>query len=374
MKKTYDVIIVGGGVIGCSIAFQLSKRHYQVLVVELGTIANKASSAAAGMLGAQNELEKDSPLFPLARNSRAMFPELADELQTLSNIDIEHIQSGILRVAQTEHEMAHLQSMATYQKEKGEVANWLDAKQVKEREPAISESVLGGLYMPDDGQVSPPLLSKAFAQSAAHLGADILEFTEVQNFICEQGSVSGVMTATDTFFAEKVIVAGGAWSKQILEKTGLSLDTYPVKGECFSVNTNHSVIQSSIFSTDAYIVPKAGGRLIIGATEKAHTFDESVHLDGLYQLMANAIDIMPALKGMKWEKAWAGIRPQTKSGFPYLGEHPTIKGLFVSTGHYRNGILLAPVTGVLMADLLEGDNFIHDVFRIERTSLKEVKI
>ncbi|WP_067727629.1 glycine oxidase ThiO [Oceanobacillus damuensis] len=374
MKKHYDVIIVGGGVIGSSIAFYLSKRNYHVLVVEKEALAQKASRAAAGMLGAQNEIGENSPLLPFALKSRAMFPALAEELQFLSNINIELIQSGIIKVAQSEEEAAHLRAIASFQERLGEKAEWLTTMQVKEREPELSEVVQGGLYLPNDGQVSAPLLSKALAQSAAALGADFLEYTEVQELIQENNRISGVRTGTDIHLADHVVIAGGAWSKQILERTGISLETYPVKGECFSVNTHKRIITSSIFSSGGYIVPKSGGRLIIGATEKPDTFDESVQLDGLYSLMTQAVNIIPALKNAKWEKAWAGIRPQTGDGLPYLGEHPHVAGLFVATGHYRNGILLAPVTGLLMADMIDGKAGDHP-FSINRIPyMKEANI
>ncbi|MGY0692733.1 glycine oxidase ThiO [Virgibacillus sp. FSP13] len=372
MKQPYDVIIVGGGVIGSSIAFQLSKRRYRVLVIEKDRTAKKASGAAAGMLGAQSELEENSPIFPIARKSRSMFPELADELKSLSGIDIELIQSGILKVAQTDEEITHLKSVAAFQQSMGEVAEWLTSVQVKEQEPALSDFALGGLFIPNDGQVNPPLFSKALAQSAAILGADFLEYTEVQDFVKENNRFVGVKTENDTFFADEIVVAGGAWSQQITEKAGLVLDTYPVKGECFSVRHYGRIVTSSIFLKNGYIVPKSGGRLIIGATQKPYSFDESVCLNGLSQLITNAMKVVPALKDAKWEKAWAGIRPQTGVGLPYMGKHPFIKGLSIATGHFRNGILLAPVTGLFMADLIEGKP-VDDTFRIDRISLKEVK-
>ncbi|MFC3040737.1 glycine oxidase ThiO [Virgibacillus xinjiangensis] len=373
MNKQYDSIVVGAGVIGCSIAFQLSKRGHRVLVVEKNEVGQKASSAAAGMLGAQNEIKDDSPLLAMAQKSRAMFPELAEELKDLSHMDIELIQSGILRVAHTEKEMAELEAAAAFQQAKGETAEFLNAAEVKEKEPEISSTALGGLYMPDDGQISPPLLCQALARSAAVLGAEFREHTEVTGLVKNHGSVSGIQTAMDTFHADSVIVAGGAWSRQIIEKTGLSLDAYPVKGECFSVRYDHPLVTSSIFSSSGYIVPKAGGRLIIGATENPGTFDESVQLESLHQMMHSAMEILPKLKDAKWEKAWAGIRPQTGDGLPYLGEHPSINGLFTATGHYRNGMLLAPITGVVMADQIEGKQT-DDRFRIDRLPYKEVRI
>ncbi|MFC2948364.1 glycine oxidase ThiO [Virgibacillus sediminis] len=373
MNKQYDSIVVGGGVIGCSIAFQLSKRGHRVLVVEKDRIGQKASSAAAGMLGAQNEIKEDSPLLSMAKESRAIFPELAEELRELSHIDIELIQSGILRVARSEREMAELEAAAAYQQAMGETAEYLDAVQVKEKEPEISSAVIGGLYMPNDGQISPPLLTEALARSAAVLGTEFMEYTEVVAFIEDDGKISGVQTGAGTFHADSVIVAGGAWSRQLIEKIGLSLDAHPVKGECFSVRHHSQLVTSSIFSSSGYIVPKAGGRLIIGATEQPGTFDESVQLESLHQMMDSAMEIIPRLKEAKWEKCWAGIRPQTGDGLPYLGEHPSISGLFLATGHYRNGMLLAPITGLWMADLVEGKKA-DDRFRVDRLPYKEVNI
>lgn len=365
MKQHYDTIIIGGGVIGSSIAFQLSKRNQRVLVVERDKLAGKASSAAAGMLGAQAEMEGDFPLSPIAKKSREMFPGLAGELKYYSGTDIELIQGGILKVAQTEEEALKLQSIGTVQRSLGEEAEWLSRTSVKKQEPALSENCSGGLFFPDDGQVNPKRLSNAFAHSAAVLGADFLEYTEVQNMVVENKRVVGVQTVLKTIFADDVVVAAGAWSNQILEKAGASLNTYPVKGECFSVWCNGQTVISSIFSTSCYIVPKAGGRLIIGATQKPNTFDETVQIESLSRLMSEAIQIIPALKKATWEKAWAGIRPQTGDDLPYIGRHPYLKGLSIATGHYRNGILLSPITGILAADLIEGKEG-YNLFRIGR--------
>ncbi|SFB25238.1 glycine oxidase [Lentibacillus halodurans] len=370
----YDVIIIGGGVIGSSIAFQLSKRQYHVLVIEKDEIGHKASRAAAGMLGAQNEMENNGPLSSLARQSRAMFPALATELKSLSGIDIELIQSGILRVARTEEETNQLKYAAERQQKSAENATWLSHEQLKEKEPSLSaNSVTGALYMPNDGQVNAQLFTQALAQSAAKLGADFLEYTDVQQFLFEKNRMTGVTTKNGTFLADTVITACGAWSSRLLEKTNLSLDLYPVKGECFSVYHNERLITSSIFSSSCYIVPKSGRRLIIGATQKAHSFDDSVLLGGVHELMTNAIHLVPKLKNAQWEKAWTGHRPQTGDGLPYMGEHPDINGLWIASGHFRNGILLAPITGLQMADYIEGKP-VNNTFRLQRLSQKEVNL
>ncbi|QKY69708.1 glycine oxidase ThiO [Lentibacillus sp. CBA3610] len=370
----YDVIIVGGGVIGNSIAFHLSKRHYHVLVIEKDTIGQKASGAAAGMLGAQNEVGADSPLSSLARQSRAMFPPLAEELKSLSGIDIELIHSGIIRLARTEEEAKQLKQAADRQQNSGEDAEWLSREQLKEKEPNLSaDSMAGALYMPYDGQVNARLLTKALAHSAVKLGADILEHTEVQDFLTENNRITGVRTTTGTILANSVVTAGGAWSRDLLKKTDLALDVYPVKGECFSVYHDEHLMTSSIFSPGCYVVPKSGGRFIIGATQKPDSLDDSVRLDGLHSLIKRAIGLISELRNAKWEKAWTGHRPQTKNGLPYMGEHPDINGLWVAAGHFRNGILLAPITGSLMADYIEGKP-VNDTFRLQQLSHKEVNL
>ncbi|EIM05726.1 glycine oxidase [Planococcus antarcticus DSM 14505] len=155
-------------------------------------------------------------------------------------------------------------------------------------------------------------------------------------------------------------------------ETGLQLKTYPVKGECFSVRTEASLLSSTIFTNDCYLVPKKGGRIIVGATVIPNTFNQQVTVEGVSLLMENAKKLVPPIAQAEWEGAWAGIRPQTADGLPYLGEHPGYRGLFIATGHFRNGILLAPITGEVMADLVEGKSPPIDIssFRVDRSIRK----
>lgn len=371
MRNHYDVIIVGGGVIGSSIAFYLSEQGKKVLILEKDKLASKASSAAAGMIGAQSELENNDALFQLACKSREMFPDLAEKLKSLSGIDIDFVTNGILKIAETDEDVSNLQSIISSHQEHGQEANWLSETGVSLLEPSLSKHIKGAMYIPNDGNVSAYSFSKALAVSAIELGTNVLEHTEVYDFIKEKNKVFGVKTMVGSFYATETIVAGGAWSEQLVNQMGVKLETYPVKGECFSIRTKANLIKNTIFSKNCYIVPKPGSRLLIGATESAHTFDESVSLQGISKLMNVAINFIPELKNATWEKAWAGIRPQTSDGLPYLGRHPLFQGLSIATGHYRNGILLAPITGLLMTELINGKN-IESIFRVGRNQVKEV--
>jgi glycine oxidase len=355
VEKHYDTIVVGGGIIGHSVAYSLLKRGQSVLVIEKGEINRKASSAAAGMLAAQAEVTEAGPLFDLAIKSRNMFPSLSEELMERAGIDIELIQNGMLTIAYNEERVEQLKQTVRLQQTLGEEAVWLGREEVLSAETNLSDQVFGAMFAPNDGQVSAYKLATGFARASEVLGGRILEFTDVFEFLIEQEKIQGVKTSQGEFYSEHVVVAGGAWSTYLLDQIGIDLGMYPVKGECLSVIARQDLITRTIFSDDCYIVPKRDGRLYIGATMVPHTFDEKVSVEGVSRLLGRAIDLLPTLKNADWERAWTGIRPQTNDGLPYLGKHPEILGLYVATGHYRNGILLSPITGEIIADMIEGN-------------------
>lgn len=373
MSDVYDAIVIGGGVNGGSVAYNLAKRGHKVLLLEKDRLAGKSSGAAAGMLAAQAELDGEGPLFQLARESRSKFIKLAAELKEISGIDIELINKGMLKIAMNEEENKVYKQIIATQQQNGEQADWLTGDDVRRKEPALDNVVTGAMYIEKDGQVEARQLTVGFLKSASILGVDIKEYVEVYSFLFSNGKVSGVVTNEGVFNSENVIVTGGAWSNKLLSPTGLQLETYPVKGECFSVLTHRPLLSSTIFSHGCYLVPKKGGRTIVGATVNPNTFNEKVTIAGISLLMENAKRLVPSIADAEWEEAWAGIRPQTADGLPYLGEHPEYKGLFVATGHFRNGILLSPVTGEIIADLVERKPTLVNVdpFRVDR-SVKEL--
>ena len=368
VKKTYDVVIVGGGVNGASIAYQLAKAGKKIVILEKDTLACQASNAAAGMLAAQAEIEQDGPFLQFALKSQAMFPAIAHELLEYSGIDIELINKGMLKIAETEEIATELKKQVAFQQNFNSEIQWLDTKELHEKEPNLSPSICGAMYIPNDGHVMPPKLSLAFAKAAAHFGAEIYEYTEALSFLFENGRVKGVKTTAGTFHSEQIVVATGAWAFELLKDSGLDFTVYPVKGECFSVKSEKPIINRTIFSEKrGYLVPKRNGEIYIGATMVEHTFDNRITAGGIYEILERALKIVPQIRDAPWERVWSGIRPQTGDGYPYIGEHPEWKGLFVAAGHFRNGILLSPLTGKLVVQLLDGkSDLLLSAFRLDR--------
>ncbi|TYR75129.1 glycine oxidase ThiO [Rossellomorea vietnamensis] len=375
MNKVYDVIVAGGGIIGSSIAYQQAKLGKKVLIIDRHSVGAEASSAAAGMLGAQAEIHENAAMLQLALKSRSMFPQLLQELEDWTGINAGLVNKGMIKIAQSSGEAAHLQKQVHYHAGWDPEVKWLSGKEMLQQEPALSTKLEGGMLIPNDGQVMAPQLSKAFAQGAAAHGADIIEFCEVENIMFKDQRVKGCETSQGKFSSDQLVITTGAWAGELLKKTGLSLPVSPVKGECFSVVPSHHIIQSTVFSEGGcYIVPKKDGRLIVGATTLVNRWDKDVSLKGVSSLSQKAIDLLPDIKYAKWEKAWAGIRPQTGDGLPYIGPHPAYEGLYIAAGHYRNGILLSPITGKMISDMIERkvpekEEALYQSFKVDRDSI-----
>ncbi|MBB5354425.1 glycine oxidase [Anoxybacillus mongoliensis] len=356
-----DVLIVGGGIIGSSIAFELAKRETSVVVIERGELAQEASSAAAGMLGAHSEFSADHPLIPLALASQAAFPTVIAELRELTNIEIGWNEAGMLKLATTMEEYEKLtEHYEFWRRVQLTHVRWLTVDEVAQIEPHV-QNEYGAMYTLDQ-QVDAKQLSLAFAHGAMAKGARFLPYTEVYDFIFERERVVGVKTTSGPIYAKQIVIACGAWTSMLAEKLRLSLHMYPVKGECVSVTTETPLLQTTVFAKNGcYIVPKANNRLVIGASAIAHSFAKTVQTCSVQQLLARAMQIVPAIAHSTFEKAWAGIRPQTKDGTPYIGAHPQYENVFVVTGHYRNGILLSAITGRIVSDMIERKEIPFDI-------------
>lgn len=352
--QTQDVIIIGGGVIGCSIAYHLAKKGADVVVLERDHIGAHASSAAAGMLGAQVEMAFPGPMIELCLRSRAMFPELGRDLYQWSGLDIELNTAGLLRVAWDRTEAEQLRDRARWQRELGGRAEWWETRSVREDEPEVGTGISGALFLPDDAQVSAPRLTLAFARAAQALGARLMEGCEVTGFLTEGDRVTGVETANGVFRAGTVVLAAGAWSGVMARRLGLHLPVFPVKGESLALRPNRQLLQKTLFAHGCYLVPKADGRIVVGATEREHDFSAGVSLGAIHQLAEEAVRLIPSLAQADLFTYWSSVRPGSGDGLPLMGPLAAVRGLYVASGHFRNGILLSPITGALMAELIAG--------------------
>lgn len=353
-SPSFDVVVVGGGVIGCSVAYFAARRGASVALFEAESIASGASGAAAGMLNAQAESHSPGPMLDLMLESRRMHKTFSDELREETGLDPEYVWAGTLRVATDEAFAEKLESTYEWQRREGLSAVWLDADEARELEPSLSPDILAGLYFPDEGQVNSPRLVNALALAAAKMGAEIFEGAPVSGFLTDGERVVGVRSVLGDFHAGAVVLAGGSASGILAANLGVEVPVFPVKGEILSVEARRAPISANIWSDACYLVPKRDGRVVIGATEENDVHDRRPTLGGVAKLSGAAAKLVPEVGGLPFRSAWGGLRPGTPDGAPILGVAEGWGNLFIATGHYRNGVLLAPITGEIISALALG--------------------
>ncbi|WP_270573200.1 glycine oxidase ThiO [Bacillus glycinifermentans] len=347
MKKRYETIVIGGGIIGVSIAYHLAKAGKQTAVFESGEVGKKASRAAAGMLGAHAECDKPGTFFEFARASQTAYKRLTAELKSVSGIDIRRHDGGILKLAFTESDRARLMEMAAL-----DSAEWLTPQEVYEKEPHAAKGILGANFIRDDVHVEPISVCRAFAKGAKLFGADIFEYAPVFSIEAAAGGGVRIQTASGAAEADHAVIASGVWSGVFFQQLGLNKRFYPVKGECLSVWNDSIPLMRTLYHDHCYIVPRHSGKLVIGATMKAGDWNEQPDVDGIEAVMKKAKTMLPRIGGLKIDRCWAGLRPETEDGNPYIGRHPENDSILFAAGHFRNGILLAPATGEMITDMI----------------------
>jgi len=351
-----EVAVVGGGAIGCSVAYHAARRGARVILLEAEQLGSGSSGALAGMLSGQGELEPPGPLLRLMLLGRERHREISEELQDLTGIDPGYVWEGALRTAVDEASSELLAEAHALQREEGLRAEWLTGDEARELEPTLSREVVAGLYLPDDGQVNPPQLVQALARGAALHGAEIREATRVTGFIVRGGRVEGVGTSRGEVPAGTVVLAGGAFSDLLSGQLGVSLPLFPVKGQMLITNMWPSPIRANVWdAANFYVVPKRDGRVIVGATEEPGVYDRRVTLGGVAELSRAATSLVPALSEALFAGSWGGLRPATSTGRPVLGPVEGWEGLLLATGHFRNGVLLSVITGEIISALALGE-------------------
>ena len=351
-KGSADVVIVGGGVIGLTIARALALRGVRdVCLVERGNLGTEASWAAAGMLLPQVEADSQDAFFELACKSRDLYPAFAAALREETGIDVELDTTGTLYLALTEHDHEEIEKRYEWQTRAGLAVERLSPAEARELEPCISESTLGALRFPKDIQVENRRLLSALANSVKKLGVTITTQTSVAAVLLEGNRVHGVQTARGTISSATVVIAAGSWSSFIEPRPPIPT-IEPVRGQMVCLEAKPQLTRHVIYSPRGYLVPRQDGRLLAGSTSEHAGFAKCVTAGGIASVLRNALEISPAIADLPLADTWAGLRPHAPDGLPVLGPCGEIDGLFCATGHYRNGILLAPLTGELISEAI----------------------
>jgi glycine oxidase len=355
-----DVVVVGGGVVGCAAAYTLAREGLEVTLLERDALAAHASGAAAGMLSPLGESAGLGPFLRYGLASLAMFEDLVPELRERSGVDAEYVPSGVLHAALDDADEAHLRAKATALAAHG--LEWLDAEAAHKAQPGLAPDLRGALWSAREGHVRSPLLTRAFAGAATQLGARIETGVAVDGLLREGGRVLGVRTGAGEVRAESVVLCTGAWAPACAGwlDGALTLPIEPVRGQILALDAPRPPLRSMVVGGGVYVVPRRDGSVVVGATEERVGFDCRVTAAGLAQLLDAAPRAVPALATCTFRYGWAGLRPATPDGLPLIGPVPGHEGLFVATGHFRNGVLLAPITGRLVADLVTGKGLPED--------------
>jgi glycine oxidase len=342
---------VGGGIIGCSIAFSLAKAGVRPLVLEKSSVAAEASSGGAGLLSTQAHTDEPGALFDLKSASRALYPTLADELRERTDMDIEYRELGHVVPVFDENEARAVTARVAWQANRGLHAVWLTAAEARELEPGLPATVRGAGWFPDDHHINSTTTTQALASAVIRLGGTVRVECPVVDLVRDGARVTGVRTAQETISAGEVVLAAGAWSGQFETSAGLSLPIFPAKGQIVVARLPQPALRHVVYQ-EVYVIPRAMGEHIIGSTVEYVGFDKRVTVEGIAGLLSDATRLAPALREAEMVASYGCLRPASTDGLPLLGRAPTIPGLIVATGHFRNGILLAPITGQLIAEVI----------------------
>ncbi|MBD1860408.1 glycine oxidase ThiO [Trichocoleus desertorum] len=350
MNTTSDVLIIGGGIVGLAIAIELKLRGATVTILSRD-FKQAAAHAAAGMLAPQAEGIPLGPMLELCLRSRQLYPNWIRKLEELTGASTGYWPCGILApVYAAEAERTDLREAAAIARASGTEAQWLDQAVIHQYQAGLGSDVMGGWWFPEDAQVDNRALTQTLWIAAQTLGVSIQDGVSVQAIQQQQRQVVSVQTSVGDWQAKHYVLATGAWSNELLP-----IPVQPRKGQMLAVQSPDSAaglpLRRVLFGSDLYIVPRQDGRIIIGATSEEVGFTPNNTPAGVQELLARAIRLYPALQDFALQELWWGFRPATPDELPILGAS-ACTNLLLATGHYRNGILLAPITAQLIADAI----------------------
>lgn len=350
---TTDIVIMGGGVTGSSIAYHLQKEGASVTVLEREEIASESSSAAAGMLAPIGGMHKDDPLTELLIAGRKLNLELIPQLQEASGVQTEYRRLGSLRIAITTEGETELRERYTAWKELQQEVEWLSGAEARQIEPLLGEQALAAIYAPAEGSMKPAGFTRAYAGAARSLGARFIERCEVIGIERSGDTITGVRTSTGNVIpCQHLIIAAGAWSGRCGDWLGFDLPVSPTRGQILALHQPEKPLTHILSGAGAYLIPKPDNTIFVGATVEKAGFDKRLTAGAISRLLASAIEIAPQLEHASIAHMWAGLRPGTPDNRPILGKAPTWSNITLATGHNGIGFELSAITGKLIAELV----------------------
>jgi len=352
------VLVIGGGIVGLTIAREFQRRKdSDVVIIDKGELGNEASFAAAGMLAPQAESNADDAFFRFCVAARDFYVDFAAEIESESEIIIDLDREGTLYAAFDDSDWSELTERYDWQTAAGHEVERLTARETHKLEPFISPASTGALFFPNDWQVENRQLTRALIKSVNRGDTAVYQNIRVKALEFDANSVRGVVTEDGKLFeGDLIVLATGAWTSLIETNRGLFRLPLvkPVRGQMISYHTAKRLLSRVIYSSNGYVVPRSDGRILAGATVEDVGFEDVVTAVGLSDLEQSALEIVPGLVQFSPTDHWSGLRPYAEDGLPVIGKVPECRNLFLSTGHYRNGILLAPYSARILVDSILG--------------------
>ena len=355
-----NIIIIGGGVIGLGIGWQLAKAGASVTIYERARAGRAASWAAAGMLAPLAEAHSEEPeLLKLGSQSLERYPQWVGELETDAEMSIGYRVEGTLIVGLEPDDTHQLQHLYTAQQDLGLDVEWLTGREAREMESALSPRITAAIRCSTDYQVDNRLMLQALQQAYQACGGVLHENSNIEKIVIENGVATGVQTQNSFQEADVLILAAGCWSAQIEGMPDAIVPPVrPVKGQMLALQMEEGIIVKNVirtvrarYPTSVYLVPRTDGRLIVGATSEEMGFDTRLTAGGVFELLRGAWEAVPGVYELPLLETWTGLRPGSRDNAPILGKTP-VENLIHATGHYRNGILLTPITAYEITKLI----------------------
>lgn len=343
------VLVVGGGIIGCAAALELARAGCRVTLFERATPGAEASSAAAGLLAPIDE-STETTFARLALASWRLYPDVVRDLQERTGIDVEYVTRGTIyptSAAQKRRDVAAWGDLEEFGVE------LLEGDDVQRLEPALSPKVRHAIFVKGDHWLNNQRLVLAYAQAAAAAGVELKTGCNVSRLVVEGGKIRGLVTEGERVEGDAILLAAGAWSGDLMAALGAPLRIEPRRGQMIALAHVPPVLTHCVHG-EVYLAPRPSGELLVGATVERAGFQRAVTAEGISGLLHAAIELVPSLRELPIARMWCGFRPWAPDSLPVLGPWPGIEGLFVATGHFRNGILLAPITARLMTEWITG--------------------